>query len=674
MGDANLLHMFRLEDVTVEGPPRQQLKRLLAHVRSLPGYKTVADQLSEFDFRHTGSLSFCVQVRTEVAKSFLLKVYWPAVQKLSPASKLVPLVLSTGLSDFDRILGGGLLRGSLVCLQGESGTGKTLLGLWLAHELSKQGVRVVYATQFDHPPELVRYALGISLGLLPATRSGALEIRSVDSMEKLEEIANEIELGSRNVLVVDQIEDFLETDTALVGLVTRMRKAMRGGQGISILLCSPTTLDDRSRRRADGLVLLELPQPGSGRVSHTRTVRVLKHRGLPVNPVACTVHISGRGIEIAEMNIEGGIRPWQIAESLRNCLLNAVERNAEDIFLLEGEPVALRLSEDLLFDKDLKADPRALFDLLSTLQRERFAANSDVDFSFNFFLPDKSRVRFRANLHLQKGQLAATIRPVPKKITGFDSLTLPRPIQNLVELERGLLLVSGPTGSGKSTTIAAILDAILRSRSTHLITIENPIEYEFTGYTGISLIEQREIYTDTPSFEQAVQGVLRQNPQIILLGELRDQETTEAALALAETGHLVVTSVHALSAGKAIMRVANIFTGDRREQALAQLSVALAAVIYQRLLPRADGKGIVPAVEVIRSPDVFRRAMENPDSNFDVAVDRAIYGGSFGAGAVYRLEESLHSLYKKKLISLETLVAHANRLEWLEARVGERFS
>src|SRR5262249_34998318 len=159
-------------------------------------------------------------------------------------------------------------------------------------------------------------------------------------------------------------------------------------------------------------------------------------------------------------------------------------------------------------------------------------------------------------------------------------------------------------------------------------------------------------------------------PQVILLGELRDPETTDAALALAETGHLVVSSVHAMSAGKAILRVANVFTGERRKQALSQMGVSLAAVVFQRLLPRGDGNGIVPACEVVRAPEVFRRALDSPDTNFDAVVDRAIYGGSFGSGAVYRFEESLYSLYQKKLITLETLVAHANKLEWLEARIG----
>jgi twitching motility protein PilT len=431
-----------------------------------------------------------------------------------------------------------------------------------------------------------------------------------------------------------------------------------------------------AERRLDGLMRLDLPEHQSSEVptAQERTVRVIKNRGLPIYPNECFIHLSTRGIEVAEMSIEVGVRPWQIAESLRTALELGIDRGAEDIFVLENEPVAYRTSDKLNFESDVVVSPRSLLDLLSHPQRIRFMNDRDVDFSFNFYLADKSRVRFRTNLHMQRGQLAATIRPVPKRITGFEDLNLPTSVKNLTQLERGLLLVSGQTGGGKSTTIAAILDGILKNRPCHLITIENPIEYEFTGYEGVSLIEQREIFMDSPSFGQAVQGVLRQNPQVILLGELRDPETTDAALALSETGHLVVSSVHAMSAGKAILRVANVFTGERRKQALSQMGVCLAGVVYQRLLPRADGNGIVPACEVVRAPEIFRRALDSPDSNFDAVVDRAIYGGSFGAGAVYRFEESLYSLYQKKLITLETLVAHANKLEWLEARIGEKLT
>jgi twitching motility protein PilT len=672
-----VLHIYRLDNVTVPGAaPREQVVRLLEQVRTLPGYKLVADQLSEFDFRHSGSLAFSVQLRSEAAKTFFLKSYWPTVQTISPAARMSPLILSTGLADLDRVLGGGLLRGSVFGLEGESGTGKTLLALWLAHQFVGQGLRAVVASRLESAAELVRYALGMSVELLPLTKTGQLEFAALEAPAELRVLQERLGSGQIDMLVLDQFEDFVSADRGLPEQLVELRSAARASGGIVLCISGPQAIDVPAERRLDGFMRLELPrgQGSEAPTSRDRTVRVVKNRGLPIHPIECFIHLSTRGVEVAEMSMEVGVRPWQISESLRTALELGIERGAEDIFLLENEPVAYRTSDRLNFEGDVIVSPRALLDLLSQPQRVRFMNDRDVDFSFNFFLSDKSRVRFRTNLHMQRGQLAATIRPVPKRITSFEDLNLPTSVKNLVQLERGLLLVSGQTGGGKSTTIAAILDGILKTRPCHLITIENPIEYEFTGYEGVSLIEQREIFMDSPSFQQAVQGVLRQNPQVILLGELRDPETTDAALALAETGHLVVSSVHAMSAGKAILRVANVFTGERRKQALSQMGVCLTGVVYQRLLPRADGNGIVPACEVVRAPEVFRRALDSPDSNFDAVVDRAIYGGSFAGGTVYRFEESLYSLYQRKLITLETLVAHANKLEWLEARIGEKLT
>jgi twitching motility protein PilT len=671
-----VLHIYRIENVTVVGAaPREQLARFLEQVRALPGYKLVNDQFSEFDFRHVGSLSFSVQLRSETARAFFLKAYWPAVLGIAPAARLVPLILSTGMPDFDRVLGGGLLRGSLIAATGHSGTGKTLLGLHLVSQFAREQLRTLYASKLESSTELIRYALGMGVDLLPLAKSGHVEFAASANPLELGPLTERLAAGI-DLLVIDQLEDFLPAERPAAEAVAELRAASRAGQGIVLCLGGPGFLDYDAQRRVDGLFELHLPKEGltEALASPDRTVRVRKNRGLPIQPIQCSIHLSTRGIEVAEMDIDVGVRPWQIADSVRTALELGVERGAEDIFLLDGEPVCYRMGDKLRFERDIPADSRALIDLLSPAQRVRFMNDRDVDFSFNFYLQDKSRMRFRANLHLQRGQVAATIRPVPKQITGFEQLNLPNAVKHLTQLERGLLLVAGQTGAGKSTTIAAILDGILKNRPCHLITIENPIEYEFTGYEGVSLIEQREIFMDSPSFYQAVQGVLRQNPQVILLGELRDPDTTDAALSLAETGHLVVASVHAMSAGKSILRVANVFTGERRKQALSQLGVALSAVVYQRLVPRADGHGIVPAVEVVRSPEIFRRALESPDTNFDGVVDRAIYGGTHSAGAVYRFEEALYSLYQKKLITLETLVAHANKLEWLEARIGEKLT
>jgi twitching motility protein PilT len=253
-----------------------------------------------------------------------------------------------------------------------------------------------------------------------------------------------------------------------------------------------------------------------------------------------------------------------------------------------------------------KLTEQLIFSIMSDEQKLRFAENLELDFSYA--LPDKTR--FRVNLYRQQGEIAAAIRVIPAQILSLEQLGSPAVLADFTEYPRGLVLVTGPTGSGKSTTLAAMISRINKSRAVHIVTVENPIE--FTHQSDKALVNQREVGADTHSFADALRHVLRQDPDVVLIGEMRDHETVAAAITAAETGHLVFATLHTQDATQTIDRIVDVFPPDQQDQIRIQLAMTLRGVVSQVLLPAASGKGRVVATEVlVVTPAVANLIREN---------------------------------------------------------------
>lgn len=283
---------------------------------------------------------------------------------------------------------------------------------------------------------------------------------------------------------------------------------------------------------------------------------------------------------------------------INKLLMLMLERNASDLHLVTGKPPTLRIDSKLTEFKDYDvlsgSNIAAMVDvLLSTdAKREDFKENKEIDFSFSF----KDNIRFRVNAYNQKGYPAAALRLIPNKIKTVEELNLPAHIKNFINSPQGLVLVVGPTGHGKSTTLAALIDLINHTRSENIVTIEDPIEYVYTQ--DKSLINQREVGEDTKSFAKALRSVLREDANVVLVGEMRDLESIATTITLAETGHLVFATLHTNNAAQTIDRIIDVFPAYQQNQIRAQLSNILLGVISQRLLPRIGG-GRMPALEIM---------------------------------------------------------------------------
>jgi twitching motility protein PilT len=274
----------------------------------------------------------------------------------------------------------------------------------------------------------------------------------------------------------------------------------------------------------------------------------------------------------------------------------AIQHEASDLHLRMGMPPLMRVHGRLrpMPDNDQSAyDAEALLEILTASQRQHFEQRHDLDFAYE--LPNVGR--FRANFLRQRQGLGAVFRVIPSRIPSLDELALPQAVGNLVRLEQGLVLVTGPTGSGKSTTLAAMIDHINQEHDKHIITIEDPLEFVHTNKT--SLVTQREVGTHTSSFAAALRAVLREDPDIILIGELRDLETIALAITAAETGHLVFGTLHTRTAASTVDRVIDVFPPDQQGQIRTMLAETLKGVIAQQLLVSADGQGRMAAVEIL---------------------------------------------------------------------------
>src|SRR3982750_207126 len=283
--------------------------------------------------------------------------------------------------------------------------------------------------------------------------------------------------------------------------------------------------------------------------------------------------------------------------TLPDLLKTTVEMNGSDLHIATDTPPQIRVNGDLrrlALPALTPADTKSLvYSVLTDSQKKRFEESFELDFSFGI----RGLARFRCNVFMQRGAVGAVYRLIPEKIRAFSELGLPAVLANLADRPRGLVLVTGPTGSGKSTTLAAMIDKINIERHGHILTIEDPIEY-IHQHKGC-LVNQREVHSDTLGFADALRAALREDPDIVLIGELRDLETTESALRIAETGHLTFATLHTNSAAQTINRVIDMFPAHQQSQIRTQLSLVLEGIVCQALLPKAQGGGRVVALEIL---------------------------------------------------------------------------
>jgi twitching motility protein PilT len=347
--------------------------------------------------------------------------------------------------------------------------------------------------------------------------------------------------------------------------------------------------------------------------------------------------------------------------SLSELLKRMVDMGGSDLQITVDSPPRVRLHGELKPLEDLPAlgpvDTKQLaYSVLTDAQKHRFEESLELDFSFGI----KNMARFRANLFNQRGAVAGAFRLIPFQIKSFEELKLPPILGTLCEKPRGLVLVTGPTGSGKSTTLATMIDLINQSRHEHIITIEDPIEFIHSHKK--CLVNQREVHSDTFSFSNALRAALREDPDVVLIGEMRDLETIEAALRIAETGHLTFATLHTNSAASTITRIIDVFPSYQQSQIRAQLSLVLEGILCQSLLPKADGQGRVMALEIL-IPNSAIRNLIREDKIHQVYSAMQLGQEKFG---MQTLNQALYSLYAQRLISLDAALSRSSRLDELQ--------
>ena len=342
--------------------------------------------------------------------------------------------------------------------------------------------------------------------------------------------------------------------------------------------------------------------------------------------------------------------------TLDEILRAAIRSDASDVMLKAVNPPGVRIHDDLLPLPDVEPltheDMQAAADvLLDDYHRRRFTTDLQVDLAYE----TAELGRFRVNIFRQRGALSAVIRVIPNRIRSVAELNLPPIVERIAAERRGLILVTGTTGSGKSTTLAAMIDYINASRRCHIITIEDPIEYTHTDQ--LSFVNQREVGFDAVSFASALKAALRQNPDVILVGEMRDLETIETAILAAETGHLVMSTLHTLDAPETITRAISTFPEHQRDQARLILASVLRGIVSQRLIPRANTFGMVPAVEVLVSTARVREYIADKEKLRDL---REVIAQGHTTYGMQTFDQSLMALLKGSLISRDEALANAS--------------
>jgi len=323
-----------------------------------------------------------------------------------------------------------------------------------------------------------------------------------------------------------------------------------------------------------------------------------------------------------------------------------VDQAASDLHITLGAPPMLRVDGLIIPTAYPKLSSevcqRLIYSLLTDTQKQRFESMNELDLSFG--IKDIGRVRM--NVYRQRGVIAAALRSIPQQIQGLDELGMPPIAYDVLKTPKGLILVTGPTGSGKSTTLASMVDFINSNQQVHIMTVEDPIE--FVHYHKKSIVNQREIGSDTTSFPQALKYVVRQDPDIILIGEMRDMETVQSAINIAETGHLVFATLHTTDAPQSINRMIDVFPPHQQNQVRSQLSFVLQSIFCQQLLPRITGRGRVLAAEVlVVTPAVRNLIRDGKTEQIQISMQT---GGKFG---MQTMNMALHDLYLRHLISIQ---------------------
>ena len=336
-----------------------------------------------------------------------------------------------------------------------------------------------------------------------------------------------------------------------------------------------------------------------------------------------------------------------MAATMHDLLTIMIERGASDLHITTGTPPQIRLHGKLTpltqFERLTPQDTQRLaYSVLNEGQKQKFEEDNELDLSFGI----QGLARFRCNVYRQRGAVAAAIRVIPIKIRSFDELGLPPVVEQLADRPKGLILVTGPTGSGKSTTMAAMVDKINNERTEHIMTIEDPIE--FVHHHKKCLVNQREVFSDTHSFKNALKYILRQDPDVVLVGEMRDLETIAAALTIAETGHLTLGTLHTNSCAQTINRIIDVFPTTQQSQVRAQLSLVLEGVLSQQLIPTTDGRGRVMSLEIMVTTPAVRNLIREEKIHQIYSSMQA--GQKFG---MQTMNQSLLELVQKRKITRE---------------------
>lgn len=345
-------------------------------------------------------------------------------------------------------------------------------------------------------------------------------------------------------------------------------------------------------------------------------------------------------------------------EAFIKLLQRAVQKDASDVHLKAGSLAYFRIDGLMqaqegkpLMNEDMDAIVGVL---LNEGQRSHFLKRGEIDLAFT----EKGVGRFRVNVFRQRGAVSVVLRRIKTKILSFEQLLLPYATQRFAEMRRGLILITGTTGSGKSTTLASIIDYINETRKCHVVTIEDPIEY--VHYDRSAVISQREVGIDTQDFVSALKSVMRQDPDVILIGEMRDIETFQAAVSAAETGHLVFSTLHTTNVVQTVDRIIDLFPSTQHDQVRSQLALNLKAIMCMRLMARADGNGRVPACEILfTNPGARALIRENRISHLETAIRQGRDDG------MQTFNDSLHGLVKAKLVALEEAIQWSDNPEEL---------
>jgi twitching motility protein PilT len=347
-------------------------------------------------------------------------------------------------------------------------------------------------------------------------------------------------------------------------------------------------------------------------------------------------------------------------------LRSACESKASDLHLKVGNYPYIRVDGDLRpmsqYQRVSSEDMLNMaFSIMTNRQKQKFKENTELDMAYGV----AGLGRFRVNVFQQRGNVGMVLRVIPTKIRTLEELYMPRVIDKICEEQRGIVLVTGTTGSGKSTTLAAMIDRINSSSTDHIITIEDPIEFLHRDKKGF--VNQREVEVDTPAFGSALRAALRQDPDVILVGEMRDLETIQTALLAAETGHLVFSTLHTLDATETIQRIIAVFPPPEQKQIRLQLATTLRAVISQRLVRKSDGIGRVPAVEVLVATEYIRDCIINPEKTR--LIHDAIAQG-VSQYSMQTFDQSLYDLYNQGLITLEEALVNSSNPDEFKLRIA----